>query len=225
MNMKQSKQPEVLRLHSIDGTYRSVLTRTFTVAVESLHQLRLLPSSFSRGFQPAFKLLNDAIYNYLTMVRTEKTLGEEYTYLNMFNEEDYEFEGVPVEHRRRVLLFLLSTFGPALLRRLFKKIYTEVVADCKSDTRGSLLRIVLSRFPEYEELSEKMSKLVLMLFLIRSDYFNLHERLLRIKYIYLKHFKETTIEYTREGYIMLMQMLFEFFTEVYQVWTMLTNAK
>ena len=89
--MKQSKQPEVIRLHSIDGTYRSQLFQTFMLAWEGLNEIKWIPSKIARGYGSFFKLFNDAIFNYLTIVKTEKTLGEEYTYLNMFNEEDYEF--------------------------------------------------------------------------------------------------------------------------------------
>ena len=49
----------------------------------------------------------------------------------------------------------------------------------------------------------------MMLFLIRGDYFNLQERLLKVKYIYLRHFKETKIGYKKEGYLMLAQNVVE----------------
>ena len=69
--------------------------------------------------------------------------------------------------------------------------------------------MLISFFPEFDELVEKVEKLVLMLFLIRGDYFNLQERLLKIKYIYLRHFKETKIAYKKEGYLMLAQNVVE----------------
>jgi hypothetical protein len=68
--MKQSKQPEVIRLHSIDGTYRAQLYQTFMMAWEALHQLKWLPSKLARGLEPTLRLMNDAIFNYLTIVKT-----------------------------------------------------------------------------------------------------------------------------------------------------------
>lgn len=46
----------------------------------------------------------------------------------MLNEDDYENVGVPVQSKRRVLLFVLSTVFPALLRRFLRNAYTEMLA-------------------------------------------------------------------------------------------------
>lgn len=184
----------------------------------------MLPRGLSRNHPTLFRLLNDAIYNYLTIVRKpRKTLGEEYTYLNMFNEHDYEYEGVPVQSRRRVLLFVLSTFFPALLRRFLRNSYTEMLAECKTNTEKSLVKAVLARLPEFDDLVDRLDKFMLMLFLLRSDYYNIFERFLRIKYIYMRHFKETTINYRKEGWIMLAQLLLESVVECYNIFHVVRN--
>jgi hypothetical protein len=226
MKLKQSKQPEVIRLHEIDRSYRTHLYHTFTEAMESLTMNGLLPKGISRNYSTLLKVLNDAVYNYLTIYRKpRKTFGEEYTYLNMLNESDYEYEGVPVQSKRRLLLFVLSTFFPALLKRFLRNSYTEMLAECKTNTEKSLAKAVLARLPEFDDLVDKLDKFILMLFLIRSDYYNLIERFLRIKYIYMRHFKETTIEYRKEGWIMLAQMALEMSVECYHIFTIVKSHK
>lgn len=64
-----------------------------------------------------------------------------------------------------------------------------------------------------------------MLFLLRGDYFSLVERFLRIKYIYMRHFKETTLSYNREGWLMLVQMVLELLLELYQIGTLVRGLK
>lgn len=76
-SLKQSKQPEVIRLHSIDGTYRTHLYHTFTDALESAMMAGLLPRSLGRNYPTLLRLLNDGVYNYITLLRRpRKTLGE-----------------------------------------------------------------------------------------------------------------------------------------------------
>jgi hypothetical protein len=101
---------------------------------------------------------------------------------------------------------------------LFKKLYTEILEDCKSDHQGKIWRISISVFPEFDDLVEKVRKFILMLFLIKGDYFSIYERLLKIKYIYLRYFKETTINYKKEGYLMLIQGLVELATSLFTIY-------
>lgn len=94
--------------------------------------MKLLPNGFVNRHLEWLKLLSDGIFNYLTLILVQKTLGEEYTYLNMINSDDYEYEGVPVQPRRRLLLFVISTILPFIMRKMLKKAYIEMQTECKS---------------------------------------------------------------------------------------------
>jgi hypothetical protein len=88
-----------------------------------------------------------------------------------------------------LLLFILSTFFPAMLRKFLKSSYTEMLAECKTNNEGSVVKLIISRLPEFDDLADKLDRFVLMLFLIKGDFYSLVERFLQIKYIYLRHFK------------------------------------
>lgn len=171
--LKVSKQPEVLRLHSIDTGYRRQLLQNIMNSLESLTSLKILSNGFANRYFSWTEILSNGIFNYITLMHTQKTLGEEYTYLNMINPDDYEYEGVPVQSRRRLLLFILSTFMPALLRKMIKQAYMEMLTECKSLRNRNWWQEIVSRLPDYDDMADRIHKIVLMLYLLRSDYCSL----------------------------------------------------
>lgn len=94
------------------------------MAAETLGVLKVFPLRLVRKYQELLTLLNDAIFNYITILKIRKTFGEEYTYLNFYNPDDYRWEGTPLGREKRVLLFFLNTFGFSIIKFLFKKLYT-----------------------------------------------------------------------------------------------------
>lgn len=146
-------------------------------------------------------VLADIYYTYTTICACRRRLGEEYTYVAMCNPQHYEQEGVLLNSRTRLLMFLLEILQRHLLRGLLRRLWAGL--EQRVGTWRQLREVVsLGANGALEEGRLFM----LMLFMLGwSRYSNLVDTILGNQYVYTYKNKNTArVDYRVEGYMLLL---------------------
>lgn len=121
----------------------------------------------------------------------------------MYNPEHYEQEGVLVNHRTRLLMFVLEICQRHLLNYLFKKAWIHLEARVDHGGKWKILRDLTSMGPD--GLIEEGRLFMFMLFVLGwNKHFNLVDTILKNQYAYtFENKNHTKVDYRIEGYMLL----------------------
>lgn len=83
----------------------------------------------------AVPILADIYYSFMTICQCRKRLGEEYTYVVKFNEKHYEEEGVLMNRKYRILMFVLEILQRHIVKKVMSAAFQRIETSQKAILR------------------------------------------------------------------------------------------
>ena len=171
----------------------------------------LYPSIFQYKLfsHPVLKnLIPDLYFTFVTICVCKKRLGEEYTYVTMCKDDHYENEGLLVNKKYRILVFVLEILGRNFLRHYLAKFETNIQASLKEPIFKAFFKCIGTS----SEIISNVQWVMMMLFMLnitKSPSFI--DIKLGLGYVYtFFNESQTKISYKFEGILLLAVFIIKF---------------
>lgn len=209
-SFKMATQPEMLKQREKDNEYKLITTQKFFEALEILTPKMISYRTFS-DHQDSLKLGATLLYYFITTLRGNQTLGEEYSSILQFNSKDWDNDFLPMKLSRRIGIIFLSCIPLYLLNKFVCKWYENKRDLAISNNSKDFKNIFWSSLPNFENLIENTQKFHLAIFFLQGIYLDLSKRFSFTNYIFTHNPRPHSISYKKIGLLMIIQMTFQSF--------------